>query len=178
MFSIFFTNMFILVFVINRQRKVIQIEDGTYVKRQQRISEKTNRQIYGSFSGAIFGSLLWLHLMCINAKDWMTMRTVLAVGILIFWIASKICLRNRKLYNRVALAMFTAIGLVNFIVVNLRWNQWMEYSIQTRRHFKYTHISLSTVNLIIAAAIAGVLIVFLICDLVQRLKRRNQNHEV
>jgi len=138
-----------LAFLTERRRKAIQIEDGTYVKPQKRILQMTDGQIYGSFSGLIFGVLSWLYLMCINAKDWTTMWLVLAGGILIFWISTKICLHTRQHYYRVAMGMCAAVGLVNLIVINLRWNKWIEYFIQTGRNLKYTHVSLSQLNFIV-----------------------------
>ena len=45
------------------------------------------------FGGSIFGSLVWLYRITIAADDWRAFWMVLGAGVLIFLIATKLCLR-------------------------------------------------------------------------------------
>ncbi len=172
LFTIYLAGVLILAYITERKRKAIQIEDGTYVKPSRRT--KTNGQIYGSFAGAIFGSLLWIHMMSVNAKDWLAVWLVLLAGVMIFVIATKICLRNRQYFDRIAAATFAAIGLVTLLVVNLRWDKWM--SVLGDKP-KYRNLSLWDMNLIIGAVIAVLILMFLLFDLRQRKKIQSQNDQ-
>jgi len=164
--AIYFAGVLILAYITERKRKAIQIEEGTYIEPSRRV--KTDGQIYGSFAGAIFSSLLWVHLMSVNAKDWLTVWLVLLAGVLIFLVATRMCLRNRQHYDRIAAGTFTVIGLVTLLVVNLRWDRWM--SVLGDKP-KYQNLSLLRMNLIIGAVIAVLILMFLIFDFRRRKKR-------
>ncbi|MBA7674030.1 hypothetical protein ES703_82237 [subsurface metagenome] len=172
LFAISFTGVFFLAHITERKRKAIQIEDGTYIKPSRRT--RTNGQIYGSFAGAIFGSLLWVHLMSVNAKDWLAVWLVLLAGVLIFVVATRMCLRNRQHYDRIAAGTFAVIGLVTLLVVNLRWDKWMSV---LGDKSKYRNRSLWHMNLIIGAVIAVLILMFLLFDLRQRKKMQRQNDQ-
>ena len=170
LFAIFFTGVLFLAYITERKRKAIQIEDGTtYIKPSRRT--KTNGQIYGSFAGAIFGSLLWIHAMSVNAKDWLAVWLVLLAGVLIFVIATKICLRNRQYFDRIAAATFVAIGLVTLLVVNLRWDRWM--SVLGDKP-KYRNLSLWDMNLIIGAVVTVLMLMFLLFEFVDLRQRKKK----
>jgi RNA polymerase sigma factor (sigma-70 family) len=169
LFAIFFTGVLFLGYITERKRKAIQIEDGTYIKPSRRT--RTNGQIYGSFAGAIFGSLLWVHLLSVNAKDWLAVWLVLLAGVLIFVVATRMCLRNRQHYDRIAAGTFAVIGLVTLLVVNLRWDKWM--SVLGDKP-KYRNLSLWHMNSIIGAVIAVLILMFLLFDLRQRKKMQSQ----
>ena len=162
---IYLTGIFILAYTTNRRLKAIQIEEGTYTKTSHR--ERTDGQIIGSLAGAVFGSLLWVHIISVSAKDWLAVWLILLAGILIFVVAVQICLRNRDRYNRIAYGLFAAVGIVTLLVVNLRWEKWM---VVLGNKPKYENLSLWKLNLILGAVVAGLLMMFLFIDL---LKRRN-----
>jgi len=163
--AVYLAGVFTLAYITERKHKTIQIEDGTCIKPSQRM--RTNGQIYGSFAGGIFGSLAWIHIMSVNAKDWLAVWLVLLAGILIFVVATRMCLRYRQQYNRIAAATFAAIGLVTLLVVNLRWDKWM--SVLGDKP-KYRNLSLGRMNLIIGAVIAVLMLMFLLFDLRKRRK--------
>jgi RNA polymerase sigma factor (sigma-70 family) len=161
--GIYLTGIFVLAYITQRKRKTIQIEEGTYVQPSRR--ERTDGQIIGSLAGAIFSSLLWVHLISVSAKDWLAVWLILLAGILIFAVAVKVCLRNRRQYNRIAYGLFAAVGAVTLLIVNLRWDKWM---VVLGNKPKYKNLSLWKLNLIIGAVIAVLLLMFLVIDLLQR----------
>jgi hypothetical protein len=116
-------------------------------------------------AGAIFSSLLWVHLISVSAKDWLAVWLILLAGILIFAVAVKVCLRNRRQYNRIAYGLFAAVGAVTLLIVNLRWDRWM---VVLGDKPKYKNLSLWKLNLIIGAVIVVLLLTFLVIDLLQR----------
>ena len=91
------------------------------------------------------------------------------MGILIFWVATRICLRARQHYDRIAMSMFGAVGLLYLTVINLRWYKWMEILGQ---HSKYRKLSLQQMNMIILAGIGLLMILFLLIELIQRRIRK------
>jgi len=174
MFGAFFAGVFLLAFLTERRRKAIQIEEGTYVKPELKMLERSKGQIYGAFGGAIFGSLLWLQITTAWARDWIAWWVVLAVGVLLFLLATKLCLRAKQHYDRIAMGTFAAIGLLHLLVVNLRWDKWMAYFIESGRNLRYTRISLWQLNLVITAVTSGLVLVFLFGELKQRKLRRKE----
>jgi RNA polymerase sigma factor (sigma-70 family) len=171
---VYLAGIFVLVFISERRRKAIQIEDGTYVEPEQKMLERTKGQIYGSFGGAIFGSLFWLQVTTARARDWAAWWIVLSSGVLLFLLATKLCLRAKQHFERIGMVTFAAVGLLYLLVVNLRWEKWMAYFIKSGRNLRYTRISLWQVNLVIAAVTAGLVLVFLFGELKQRKLRRKQ----
>jgi RNA polymerase sigma factor (sigma-70 family) len=164
----------VLAFIIKRQRKVIQIEEGTYVEPERRMLERSKGQIYGAFGGGIFGSLLWLQGTTARARDWAAWWIVLSCGVLLFLLATRLCIRAKRYNDRVAMGTFTAIGVLYLLVVNLRWERWMAYFVESGRYLRYTRISLWQVNLVIAAVTAVLVLVFLLGELRQRKMRRRE----
>jgi len=169
-FAFFLASVFTLAFLTNRRQRAIQVEDGTYVRRHTRQYEMTKGQIYGSFGGGIFGSLLWLHLMSVRAKDWFTVWAILIAGIFIFLAATKLYLRAKQHRSLIEMGVFVMVGLVNLAVVNLRWQKWVEV---VGSHLKYKGYTLQRINIIIVAVIVSLLIMSLLTNLIHRRIRKD-----
>jgi RNA polymerase sigma factor (sigma-70 family) len=148
-----------------RREKQIQIEDGTYVKPHVRMLRATNGQIYGAFGGAIFASLLWLIRISSATKDWMVFCVILTFAILVFTTATKLYMKARWHGLRIAIGLFTSIGFLHFLLVNLRWKKWQA----VLKNFRPT---LGQVNMTIAAAVAVLILVALIIDWRQQKMRK------
>ncbi len=141
----------------SRRGKQIQIEEGTYIKPEWKTLTMTKGQIYGAFGGSIFGSLGWLFRITATAKDWSWFWIVLATGVLIFLIATKLCLRAPKYGFRIASGVFICIGLLNLLMVNLQWDKWESV-------IKDPSLTLANVNWIISAMVVVLILVALIAD--------------
>ncbi len=140
-----------------RRGKQIQIEDGTYVKPEWKTLTMTKAQIYGAFGGSIFGSLVWLFRIAVAADDWGTFAIVLAAGILLFLIATKLCLRDPRYGFKIASGVFICIGLLNLLAVNLRWYKWVHV-------IKDDSLTLAFINWAIVAVVAVLILAALIAD--------------
>jgi RNA polymerase sigma factor (sigma-70 family) len=162
LFTTYFLGVFIFAFVTEKRRKAIQIEEGTYIGPERRVMERSNGQIYGAFAGAIFGSLLWLHVTCARAGDWVVWWLVLAFGACLFLIATRLCIRAKRHFDRIAVATFAAVGLLYLFVVNLRWEKWMTHFRQGGHHLRYTRVSPWQINLVIAAVMVVLMLIFLL----------------
>jgi RNA polymerase sigma factor (sigma-70 family) len=168
---LFFSGIFILAYSTERHRKAIQIKDSTHVITRQRILEMTKGQIYGEFAGAISGSLCWLYLMTVRTRDWISLWSVLIIGLVLFFASTKICLQAKHLHYQIAMVPFGIIGLMNLVIINLRWNHWME---TLGPHKKYQSLSLGQMNIIIISATLLLLLIFLICVIKNRSTRKKE----
>jgi len=171
--TLYLVGVFIFAFTTEKRRKAIQIEQGTYVEPERRMMERPKAQIYGAFAGAIFGSLLWLHITAARAGDWVTLCILVACGILFFVIATRSCLIWRQHLNRIAAASFAAVGLLHLIVMNMRWGNWIANFKQGDRRLRYTSVSLWQINAAIAAVVAILMLILLFAEL----KRRRLNNK-
>jgi uncharacterized membrane protein YuzA (DUF378 family) len=142
----------------HRREKQIQIEDGTYVKPEWRTLEMTKGQIYGAFGGSIFGSLVWLFRITAATDDWGAFWIVLAVGILIFLIATNLCLRIPRHGFKIASAVFICVGILNLLTVNLRWDNKWEVILKDDR------VTLAQINWLIIGVAAVLILIALIAD--------------
>lgn len=150
-----------------RRQKQIQIEDGTYVKPEWRTLEMTKGQIYGAFGGSIFGSLVWLFRITVATDDWVTFWMVLGVGTLIFLIATNLCLRVPQYGFKIASGVFICVGILNLLVVNLRWDKW-EVALKDHR------ITLAQINWSIIGVVAVLILVALVADWRHQKMRKKQ----
>jgi len=171
LFTAFFFGVFILAFRTEIKRKAIQVQNGKYVTTDQRIHQMTKGQIYGSFMGAIFGSMFWLQIMAANARDWTAFSVILIACLAIFVIAAKSCIRTPHNYYRIALAVFTALGAINLLVVNLRWQEWLA---ALGSDSKYQTVKLGRVNLVLVAVLVSLFLLFLVSDIRYQVRRRRQ----
>jgi len=142
----------------HRRVKQIQIEEGTYVRSEWRTLKMTKGQIYGAFGGSIFGSLVWLFRITAATDDWGAFWIVLAAGILIFLIATKLCSRYPRYGFKIACGVFICVGLLNLLVVNLRWDNKWEVILKDDR------VTLAQINWLIIAFVVALILIALIAD--------------
>ncbi|MCX5635392.1 MAG: sigma-70 family RNA polymerase sigma factor [Planctomycetota bacterium] len=145
----------------NRREKQIQIEDGTYIEPQYRMLRMTSREIYAAFAGAVFGSLLWLYRVAVEAQDWIVLCVTIAAGFLIFSLAVKVTLRAKEHGFKIAIGTFIAVGLLQLAIVNLRWDRWVYI-------LKAKNITLWQINFIIIAFVVLLALIALFFDFQHR----------
>jgi hypothetical protein len=161
----------------NRRRlKHIQKDEGTYVKPEHRVLEMSKGHIIGAYSGSVYGSLLWLYMTAYKAKDWLVLMVIVIAGVLIVGLATKLCLRARRDLYRIASGVCLAVGAINLLVINLRWEVWIASFKESGRHLKYTRVSLWQINLVMAAVMVVLLLIFLVSDVRhRRISKPEQN---
>ncbi len=111
----------------NARQRQIQIEEGTYVKAEFRPMKLTKGNVYGAFGGSIFGSVCWIFVIASITKDWLTALSILIFAAILFIISTKKCLQTPDKYWRIVITDMMSIALLTFLVVNLRWERWMEF---------------------------------------------------
>jgi hypothetical protein len=111
----------------NAKQKQIQIEEGTYVEAEFRPMKLTKGNVYGAFGGSIFGSIAWIFVISSITKDWLTALSILIFAVILFIISTKKCLQIPDKYWRIVITDMMSIALLTFLVVNLRWERWMEF---------------------------------------------------
>lgn len=124
------------------------------------VSEMPKGAVYGGLGGAIFGCLCWMIVMSAITGEWYVGALVALAGILLFIFGTKACFGNQQRYWRVVLIVTVILAAINFLVVNLRWNAWMEVYRQTSYYSPVDDRSLTEINLYIAALFAFLLILF------------------
>jgi len=147
-----------------------QVEDDVELEYQYLSSPApmSKRAIYGAFAGSIFGGVAWLLPTSIAGKDWRAAVAVLAIAGVIFVVSATLCLRNQAKRWRILGWVMIALCALNLAVINLRWNLWMQAYQSDPSYNAPTNLSRWTMNLIIAAIMAGLLVIFLTLDSRQR----------
>ncbi len=80
--------------------------------------------VYGSFGGAILGSMLWLIILALIARDWFSAAGVLVTTTGIFVLATHRVVQRGQEYRQVALWTLIGLCLVTLVVINGRWEAW------------------------------------------------------
>jgi hypothetical protein len=74
----------------------IQIEEGTYRRRERWSARVTRPGLYGSFGGAIGGaSICWLYQAGL-AKDWVSFGAILACAVTVFFVVTEAWMRKLR----------------------------------------------------------------------------------
>jgi len=128
----------------------------------------SRKALYGAFAGGIFGGVAWLLPTSIMAKDWISAAAVLVVAGVIFLAATTLCLRNQAKRWQILGWVMIALCALNLTVINLRWTRWMQAYDQNPAYNSPTNLSRWTINIIIAAIMAALLIIFITLDARQR----------
>ena len=157
-FALFFVLLVPSIIWGNARQRRIQKEEGTYVESEFRPMKLTKANIYGAFGGSIFGSLCWLFVIAFLTKDWLIAFSVLILAVILFIISTKKCLHTPDQYWRIVIIDMISIALLTFVVVNLRWERWMEFYPDSSSGFD---IPLWMINLMLLA-VFGVLTGWLI----------------
>jgi len=157
-----------LIFWTNYRQRQIQIEDGTYVKSSFQPLVMPRAAVFANTGGSVLGSVLWLVILACIAKDWTVAAAVAAVAVAIFLVSANFCLRVPDHYYRVAMGACSAVGVLNLVVFNLRWNRWLGLYRQSVHYRGWSDLPLPAMNVLIVAIISGLLLLFFFKDRSQR----------
>jgi peptidoglycan biosynthesis protein MviN/MurJ (putative lipid II flippase) len=144
----------------------------------------TKGNVYGAFGGSIFGSVCWIFVIASITKDWLTALSILMFAVMLFIISTKKCLQTPDKYWRIVITDMMSIALLTFLVVNLRWERWMEFYPNRSSGFD---IPLWVMNLLLLAIFAILLVIFILRSRAERQfrekqpngdKRREQQHHI
>jgi RNA polymerase sigma factor (sigma-70 family) len=150
-FAAFFALLGPLIVLSNAHQRQIQKQDGTYVPLPCPPRPPGAGSIYGSFGGAIFGSVAWLLMMAGIVHDWLVFAAILASATVIFFVAAQVALRRG---SRLGGAWVSLVGLaaLTLTVVNLRWNAWLGVYRHSSWYDPRNDISLAALDAIILGA--------------------------
>lgn len=128
----------------------------------------SRKALYGAFVLCAFGGVAWLLPTSIMAKDWISAAAVLAAAGLIFLAATTLCLKKQTKRWQILGWVMIVLCALNLTVINLRWTRWMQAYDQNPAYNSPTNLSRWTINIIIAAIMAALLLVFITLDSRQR----------
>lgn len=120
--------------------------------------------VYLSLGGSIFGSVCWLLLMTLIARDWMGFSTVLLAAIVLFRWSTRVCLLAPQRANQVLWRLVLWLWLFETILVNLRWQGWIAVYRKSSWYDPTNDISLMRINLLLGGLFGTLFVMFLIRD--------------
>jgi hypothetical protein len=104
----------------------------------------------GALAGSIFGSVAWLFMMSLVARDWIANIVALyAVGV--FLISARTCAARPHRIWPVLLIDVAPLYALHLLVLNLRWSRWMAFFEHPGHQALYYGVSLTQMNAIVAA---------------------------
>jgi hypothetical protein len=160
---------------INRRQRQIQKEDGTYVEPQYHPVKMSKANVYGAFGGTIFGAVCWIIPVSFISRDWLVAAVALIVAYLTFVISTKSCMRDQRKYWLIVIGDMIALCALNLVIVNLRWNSWMELYRRRSYYDPRFDLPLWAMNLIIGAVFGFLLLTFLVQKRKQHSTARKQS---
>ncbi len=160
-FTAFFCILIPLIVWGNRRQQQIQVEDGTVVLPPEAYVPPRGRALYASFGGAMVGSTLWFMMLAGIAHDWVALPVVLGGVAGLLFLTVRIAARPGRYWTaaRVALA---GVAVLTFGAVNLRWQHWMHAYRRSKSYNPINDVSVTTINLIIAAAFLLALVMLIL----------------
>ncbi len=147
---------------VNRRQRQIRKEDGTYVEPQYQPVRMPKANVYGAFGGSVFGPVCWIIPTSFIARDWLAAAVVLIVACSIFLISTDICIRDQRKYWPIVIGDMIALCALNLVIVNLRWNSWMELYRRRSYYDPGIDLPLWAMNLLIGFVFGLLLIVFVV----------------
>lgn len=161
LWSLYVAGLFELIRRGNRRQHEIQVEDGTVPPPQpltQQDPASSRAAIYGSLGGGVFGAVCWLFPMSLIARDWLPAALAAVVAAAAFTIGARRAVADPARYPRIARAVFVALGLLNLVLVNLRWEAWMVAFRQSPFAATSVELPLWAMNVLLVGVIVLVLI--------------------
>ena len=128
---------------------------------EQKISKTT---VYGSLAGGVFGSLCWLVVMAGMVGDWLSMVTIAVLSAALFFAGARLWLRRPQRQHLVVAVVMAAVGILNLLVIHLRWNEWMAVYRQSARYTVHDDLPIWSLDLFIVAVCGTLCLVFVGMD--------------
>jgi RNA polymerase sigma factor (sigma-70 family) len=116
--------------------------------------------VFGALVGAVFGSTAWLSMMTLAARDWVAFVVVALYAIVVFLISARICATRPHRLWPVLLTDVAVLYVLHLLVLNLRWSRWMASFEHTGHQSLYREVSLTEVNVIVAAVAVAEALIF------------------
>jgi RNA polymerase sigma factor (sigma-70 family) len=166
----------LIVWSSARQRRIL-VEDGTCPPGEHQPARITRPAVYGSFGGSIFGATLWLLILAVLARDWVSFGVLLGGDVLLFLLATALCVRRPQSYWSVAFGTACALMVMTLAAVNLRWTVWRHALRESPAYNPTNEVSLTTINLMVLSVFVTVLAVFTTQYLWRRAARKGQTRK-
>lgn len=111
------------------------------------------------FGGATIGSIAWLAEASVAAKDWITLSAIIISAMIIYIVSTKICFANPSGTWTVVIWTTAALGLLDLVVLNLRWDHWLANP-QSNKHITGIAETLKQANITIAGIFIFIIVIF------------------
>lgn len=124
----------------------------------QNLAAKPPSAVYASFAGGVFGSLCWMPIMAFIARDYTYALATIAFAILLYAVSVRAALAAPRAFFRVSMAEASAAFAWTALVVNRRWEPWLEAYRRTSIYEPMADLPLWAMNLLLVAVYLWVLL--------------------
>lgn len=153
--GLYTTLLVIFILRTNRRQRQIRIEDGTFADPRDfpppDLGTAPARAIYASFAGSVFGSLCWMPIMAVIARDYAVALAAIVLGAVLYTVCVRAALRRPRRFFRISMAETAVIGVFTAIVVNAHWEAWMVAYRRTTVYEPLADLPLWAMNVLLAA---------------------------
>ena len=135
----------------------------TIVEPQQpsALQKMSTGAIYAAFAGCTLGGIAWVLSTSLMAEDWPAAAVTVAAAVAVFLAATALCLRNQAKRWPILIGTMVVLCILNLAVLNVRWNLWSKTFSETPAYNPAADLSRWTINIVIAAITAALLLLFL-----------------
>jgi RNA polymerase sigma factor (sigma-70 family) len=124
-----------LIVKFNRRQRQIQVEDGTDTPLKVPVVARwtTPGAVYGGLGGSIFGTVAWMVMMAIIARDWGGAVAILFVSVLLFvWSTRTILKKGSPVVRRVLVLTVGILAATTLAAINLKFSTWIARGAESR----------------------------------------------
>jgi len=128
---LYLVGLLILIVYTNRKLRLIQQQDGTWQESEpvpaafSMIGSDFKKMVYGSVGGSVIGAVSWMFVIMLIARDYFLSMLFLALSLAVLFTTTGYVIRKPEKYYGTLAAAMALLGLLELIIVNLRWDYWM-----------------------------------------------------
>jgi len=149
--GVFFIFLVPLVLWADAHQRNIRIQEGTFHRPEAAPGGISPQGRRVNLAGGIVGATLWLLILAALVRDGVFFGVILGYDVLLLGGLARVSSHRPQWYWSVCLAMTFALMTLTLVVVNLRWNVWMEAYRVSPAYEAVNDVSQRTINVIIVS---------------------------
>jgi RNA polymerase sigma factor (sigma-70 family) len=114
-----------LVLHTNRRQRQIRVEDGTWIEPGLIAPQESGGVAWLGLAGTTVGAVTWLLPLAFIAGEPLLALAIVAVACAACAFAARAVAARPPDFYRIEIRLLAVLALLNFVVVNLRWTEWM-----------------------------------------------------
>lgn len=128
---LYLIGLLLLIIFTNRRQRIIQQQDGTWHESESvpaafsMTGRDFKKMVYGSVGGSVIGTVSWMFVIMLIAREYFPAMLFLALSLAVLFTTTGYIIRKPERYFRSLAAAVAFLGVLELIIVNLRWDYWM-----------------------------------------------------